>query len=82
MGRPGLCPARDRAQQIRGGRAEGAWRRLRRGTGRGARRPPRDLFRPWRAEIGARRSPSARDDLGRCHLPVGQQGAYRGRAAS
>ena len=44
-------------------------------------RPPGDLLGPRRAEVGPRRSRAARDDLCRCHLPAGQQGPHRGRAA-
>ena len=82
MGRAGLCPARDRAQQVRRRRPARQGRGVRRGTGRVPARPPGDLLGPWRAEVRPRRGRAARDDLCRCHLPAGHQGPHRGRAPS
>ena len=46
------------------------------------RRPPGDLFRPWRAQGRSGRGRAARDDLCRRDLPAGHQGPYRGRSAT
>ena len=81
MGRARLCAPRDRAQPLRRGGLARQGRGLCRGTGRGARRPSRDLFRPRCAEIGPGRGAASRDGLRGRHLPPGQQGPYRGRAA-
>ena len=81
--RAGLCPPRDRAQQIRGRIAEAEGRGLRRRAVGGARcDAPGDLLGPWRAEIGAGRGAGARALRHRRDLPAGDQGASRGRGPS
>ena len=79
--RAGLCPPRDRPQSLRRRRIAPKGRDLRRGTGRGARRRPRRVFRARRSQIGARRGAGPRARLSRRDLPARFQGAPPGRTA-
>ena len=79
--RAGLCPARDRPQQIRGrepaAEGRGFCRRARRGAGW---RCPGDFLGPRRAEIGAAEAAQRAAALRhRRHLSAGDQGPPRGQ---
>ena len=81
--RAGLCAARDRPQQIRGRGAEGARARCSsRSSTRSRRARRRWCFRRMACPRRCRPTrASAQHVLPRCHLPAGQQGAYRGQPA-
>src|SRR6516162_3617961 len=79
--RTGLCPPRDRPQQICRGRPEEEGRDFRRGTRRNSRQYQctGGVFGPRGAEIGSGRGAVAELLLARCDLSAGDQGASGSR---
>ncbi|KAJ8134117.1 hypothetical protein OY671_012669, partial [Metschnikowia pulcherrima] len=79
--RAGLCPARDRSQPLRCGRAEVQGRDLRGRAGRSARWRVGRVLGAWRAQGDSGGSQFARAGSARRHSPTGEQGPPAGRTA-